>query len=175
MSSILTYVDSQSVLQYQKVVLLAGLFNDAREEGNVDEVFMTPTPHLLVKAFTNILGNNFTPCHGELVNLSCDLSLRYGVSAKIRFDATNRISDVKTWVIDHSWLSLPEFDIWVDVLPPGSDPRWLSPVKYLPGPHRPAYRKREVCIDETKRPKAEEVEGLSEFLQMLWKEKVPEF
>jgi hypothetical protein len=175
MSSILACADAVSILRYQEVVLLAALFNQAREEGDVDEAFMTPSPHLLVKAFANVLDNGFVPCEGELISLSRDISIHRGVVAQLRFDATKDIVNVRTWVTDHAWLCLPEFDIWIDVLPPGSDPRWLSPVKYLPGPHRPAYRATGVFIDTTKKPKQSEVTALSKFLQKLWKERVPEF
>ncbi|MFA5132405.1 MAG: hypothetical protein WC444_03725 [Candidatus Paceibacterota bacterium] len=173
MSNVLANADAATMLSFQKVILIAGVFNDARISGAVEEEFMIPSQRLLVRAFAEVLGEEFVLCEGEILNITQDTNFPHGASAQIRFDSTRKVVNVKTSRYEHSWLCLLKFDVWIDVTPPGSDPRWLSPVKYSPGGARPAYRKLDKNNEATK-PKQSDVRRLSQILDHLWQEAIGE-
>ena len=169
---VLQGINNQIMCAYQEVILLAALYNQAREEGEVEKLYTEPSVHLLVKAFACALGNTFKACTGQMIFVSTDMTSPYGVSAKMRFDATKAEVRVKTWQVDHAWIEVPSLDIWIDVMAPGSH-LWLSPVLYMPGKFRPAYSKKINVIDPQYETRISEVNEFAEILKKLLKEKGP--
>lgn len=174
MNDVLDRITSKIMLQYQEVVLLASLLNQHREEHDVCEEVLVPQeqyPHLLVEAFACVLGSSFECCQGEVLSISRNISCQQGVLADIRFKATQEVAGVRTWATEHSWLRIPEFDIWIDVVPPGSDVLWLSPVRYLPNIFRPAYTRG--VLSKHSKPRIHDVRDMVKLLVTLQKERGP--
>jgi hypothetical protein len=144
-------IDRETHHAYMRAVGLAERFNKARIQGKVPEDFMHFAPRVLVRAFALALGPDFSFQDGVVYNLSTDSECRHGVPTKLLLNTSDRIMEVKTWEIDHSWLTLCGYDVWVDLYPPGADPRWLAPTKYQSSLFRPAYvatgLKKGVMID----------------------------
>lgn len=161
-------------LRFQEVVLLASLFNQACEEGEISKDFVAPSSHLAVNAFALTLGSPFVPYEGEVIRLSSSLNCAYGNDATIIFGSTGVPKRIKTWAVEHAWLCLPEFDVWIDVVPPGSDPNWLTPVKYLPSRDRPMYERSSFSDDKKSRTLFSEVSTFSKVLRKLLKERGPD-
>lgn len=161
-------------LRFQEVVLLASLFNQACEEGEISKDFVAPSSHLAVNAFALTLGSPFVPYEGDVIRLSRDQNCAYGSEALITFNATSKPVRIKTWEVSHGWLCLPEFDVWIDVVPPGSDPNWLTPVKYLPSRDRPMYERSSFSDDKKSRTLFSEVSAFSKVLRKLLKERGPD-
>ncbi len=172
MKDVLDRINDEITLRHQEVILLACLLNEHRMNHEVSPELLVPPEqftHLVVRAFAHVLGKSFEAHQGEVLSLSQDSACTQGFLADLRFRATKEIVSVRTWNTPHSWLCIPAFDIWVDVLPPGSEPRWLSPVKYLPSQFRPPYTKK--TLPETSRPRFSDIRALACLLEKLVQEK----
>lgn len=169
---VLQGLNNEIICKYQEVILLAALYNQARDESEIEDCHLNPSVHLLVKSFANVLGSSFKSCTGNLIAVTRDTTSLHGSSARIIFDSTKAVVPVKTWQVDHAWLEVPSLDIWVDVMTPGSYV-WLSPVLYMPGKYRPPYTKQSTVIDSKNETRLSDINEFGEVLKKLLQEKGP--
>lgn len=163
MNTVLKEVDAIATQLYKEVVVLASLFNEARERKEIDPSLMFPTSRLIVAVFARVLGPAFAAREGTVINLTRNSTCQYGSSAEVNFDSKT-IARVRTWEVEHAWLCInTKSNILIDVLPPGADPQYLSPIKYLPNICRPWYEEKKLIS----KVNIADVNELSSFLDSL--------
>ncbi len=178
MDSVLERVDKEAEVLYQETVLLASLFNgDYMQHGicrPLQEVSEESYRHLVVKAFAVALGSPFEANGGSIIHATRDLT-RTGwvrtILTLVRGD--DGPMKVLTNNIEHSWLFVDKFDLWIDLLPPGCDVRCVTPVKYPSSSYRPGYTKGQ--LNQKSIPDTKRVLALSKHLTQLSKNKDPRY
>lgn len=176
MESVLKRIDIDSENLYREVELLARIFNDdylkngtcQQLKGLTEDVYR----HLVVKAFAISLGAPFAALSGSIMHTTRDKTRQGWPQTVTRyvFGGSDPIPSL-TKEDEHSWLCVSEFDLWIDLLPPGSDVRNLSPVKYLPGPRRPGYTQGKILSENI--PDTSRVLDLSKYFGRLSKQNDP--
>ncbi len=176
MQSVLELVDINAENCFREVEMLSILFIDDILKNGKHPLLADLTEdvyrYVVVKAFALTLGEGYEALSGTTIHVTRDLSRRgwtqsilslvHGSGLPMRVLSRRDL---------HSWLLVPDVDLWVDIFPPGSDVRFTTPVKYPTGPRRPGY---EVTVDVPKEfPGIELILEVSKYLTKLSKENDP--